>query len=257
MKALELVGQKFARFVVIAREPNNKNGQAMWLCRCECGKQRRHTSATLTTGHVQSCGCIRGWRNRLETKACTRCKVVQAQKRFGWLKKHHRGKPEIHRDSWCRDCRRAYKHHASYRAVVNKRLAVRQRLDPQYRARCRASAKRFANLYRTLEKARLIEKYGSLKLAYLDRRLGQKFGVTLRQYYAMCKAQQRKCAICRKAPRLRRLAIDHDHRNGRARELLCNNCNLGLGNFQDDLALLRRAMAYLRKHARLARRKAA
>lgn len=57
------------------------------------------------------------------------------------------------------------------------------------------------------------------------------------------------CAICGKLPGKtnggRPLAVDHDHKTGRVRGLLCENCNNGLGRFKDNPAFLREAVGYL------------
>jgi hypothetical protein len=60
--------------------------------------------------------------------------------------------------------------------------------------------------------------------------------------------QENKCKICgipeEKAPR-GRLAVDHCHETGQLRGLLCNNCNVGLGQFKDNPNLLTAAIEYL------------
>lgn len=57
---------------------------------------------------------------------------------------------------------------------------------------------------------------------------------------------QENCGICEQpfGPN-RRSCVDHDHATGEVRGLLCYPCNSGLGMFQDNIPLLRRAIAYL------------
>lgn len=56
------------------------------------------------------------------------------------------------------------------------------------------------------------------------------------------------CGICGTHEwngRHKRPHVDHDHKTGKVRGILCSECNTGLGKFKDDLTLLRRAMDYL------------
>lgn len=53
-----------------------------------------------------------------------------------------------------------------------------------------------------------------------------KYGLTERQYRIMLRQQKGRCAICRRLPKTRRLAVDHSHgADKRVRGLLCYHCN--------------------------------
>jgi hypothetical protein len=71
----------------------------------------------------------------------------------------------------------------------------------------------------------------------------RKYGLTVEQVEAMKEAQGGACAICE--CRLVSQCIDHDHRTGSVRGLLCFSCNVGIGHLRDDPRILRAALAYL------------
>lgn len=71
-----------------------------------------------------------------------------------------------------------------------------------------------------------------------------RFGIGLAEYEALLTAQGGVCAICGTQPN-KALAVDHCHRSGRIRGLLCGICNTALGGFKDDQALLTKAIEYL------------
>lgn len=60
-----------------------------------------------------------------------------------------------------------------------------------------------------------------------DKYLRRKYGVSLRWYNSKLKKQKNKCEICGKHQRdeKRRFAVDHNHKTGKVRGLLCNYCN--------------------------------
>lgn len=79
-------------------------------------------------------------------------------------------------------------------------------------------------------------------------------GCDTEQYQTLLDRQDGKCAICGVSEGHRscrgtscRLAIDHDHRTGAIRGLLCGNCNRGLGRFKDSIAILESALRYLKR----------
>jgi hypothetical protein len=75
----------------------------------------------------------------------------------------------------------------------------------------------------------------------------RKYGLSVPEYTAMVARQNGICAVCLKVPGKGRmgLCIDHDHRRRKLRSLLCGRCNLGVGNFKDDSAAMRRAADYV------------
>ncbi len=72
--------------------------------------------------------------------------------------------------------------------------------------------------------------------------LRRRYGITAEHFDQMFAEQGGLCAICRDAPAEH---VDHDHRTGRVRGLLCFNCNGALGQFRDRADLMLRAFAYL------------
>lgn len=79
--------------------------------------------------------------------------------------------------------------------------------------------------------------------------LKRKFGITPEQYDEMLAAQGGVCALCGRTPRDDiSLHVDHDHRTGVIRKLLCFQCNNALGDLGDDPDLLRAAADYLDAH---------
>lgn len=89
---------------------------------------------------------------------------------------------------------------------------------------------------------------------YFFNQIKAKYGISKQDYLNMKEAQNNKCAICfeeETAPNTwkedlsRRLAIDHDHRTGLVRGLLCYRCNTTLGKVDDNIKLLQNMIAYL------------
>jgi hypothetical protein len=85
--------------------------------------------------------------------------------------------------------------------------------------------------------------------------LREKYRLTPADYAAMLTAQGGVCAVCRRpeivrgrggAPR--RLAVDHDHRTGAVRQLLCHRCNLVTWAVEENPGLLDAVRLYLAKH---------
>ena len=83
--------------------------------------------------------------------------------------------------------------------------------------------------------------------------LRRKYGISSEEFYKLLKSQEGRCSICRvemdsttrqNAPK--KVQVDHDHKTGQVRGLLCFSCNTGLGKFRDSEELLHKAIAYLK-----------
>jgi hypothetical protein len=85
-----------------------------------------------------------------------------------------------------------------------------------------------------------------------DYYLRKRFGISFDDYSRMCSRQHGKCAICCAPPgngRSKRfLHVDHDHKTGEVRGLLCNSCNLMIGMARDRADVLKAAAQYLDRH---------
>lgn len=85
--------------------------------------------------------------------------------------------------------------------------------------------------------------------------LRYKFKLTIDEYEQMQLAQNNLCAICyqnetnvdKRWNKLRDLAVDHCHRTGTIRALLCTKCNILLGTVNDNVSILENAIKYLQR----------
>lgn len=73
-------------------------------------------------------------------------------------------------------------------------------------------------------------------------RLKRIYGIDDEQYQSLLKTQNGQCAICQST---HRIVLDHDHKTGKVRAFLCDDCNVILGRAKDDAKRLRAAADYL------------
>jgi hypothetical protein len=81
--------------------------------------------------------------------------------------------------------------------------------------------------------------------SYRHYKLRLKYGIGAAEVDAMVARQGGVCAICEERPAVQ---VDHDHKTGKVRGILCDGCNGGLGAFGEDLDLMERAAKYLKFH---------
>ena len=56
---IDLTGKQFGRLTVVAYAGQGGDGQAKWLCKCECGAMTYGSSGNIRSGRMKSCGCLR------------------------------------------------------------------------------------------------------------------------------------------------------------------------------------------------------
>lgn len=70
-----------------------------------------------------------------------------------------------------------------------------------------------------------------------------RYDLSEKEFFALVEQFNGKCGICKDRDFE---AIDHDHETGQVRGLLCNQCNMSLGGFKDNIEVLEAAIAYLK-----------
>jgi hypothetical protein len=175
-------------------------------------------------------------------KKCWKCLATKSIENFG---KHPNardgrvGKCKSCVLAWEREYRRRFPEKAKKRYRRYRKSPVYKAYQAKYRDSGRA---RLAQLrHRASPKAKITQRKWALKKFY---------GITIQDYENMFSAQGGRCAICGSEPsKIHRLQVDHCHKTGRVRSLLCFTCNAGLGSFGDNADRLTSAVAYLRSHA--------
>ncbi len=77
-----------------------------------------------------------------------------------------------------------------------------------------------------------------------------RYGITIEEFNRMVAGQNGLCAIClAPAKNGRNLFVDHCHKTGALRGLLCSECNLGIGSLKDSRDVLLNAAKYLEGYA--------
>lgn len=167
-------------------------------------------------------------------RTCTVCKVTKEPKEF-----HKRAYARSGYTSYCKACKIAYD-----KDYVYKNRAKSKVQDKLYREMNKDKLEQYGKNYYKANKEKVNKKNN--KNFYM-----QKYGITLERKLEMIKEQENKCFIC-SVTLLGTLDgyVDHDHKTGKVRAILCRYCNMGLGSFRDTPALLVEAVKYLKLHGK-------
>jgi hypothetical protein len=152
-------------------------------------------------------------------KRCSKCNKEKPLTKF-----HKRSGRKNSFGSWCKDCMN--EHSKIYRI---KNIEKENRRRKNYRACHKKEMKEVSIRYN----------------------LKRQFNLTPEQYDDILTKQNGRCAICgiHQSEIDYRLAVDHSHSTGNVRGLLCHQCNMGIGNLNDSVEILRKAIEYLERRS--------
>ncbi|HEX5533437.1 MAG TPA: endonuclease VII domain-containing protein [Actinomycetales bacterium] len=189
-------------------------------------------------------------------KRCPKCKLEKAIEEFG---KNSRSKDGL--ANYCRACFRLI--HQDHRERKRKQRGVVRRTPPKVVPegmkwcpdcdKClpvarfcknRRTKTGLATHCRECAAARQIESMRRLHGNARHYHLVRRYGIGEREFDEMVERQNGKCPICRSSLG-EKPHVDHDHKTGAIRGILCFNCNAGLGKYGDDPERLVRAAQYL------------
>lgn len=151
-------------------------------------------------------------------KTCNKCKIEKPLTEFHSSKLYSDGKRAV-----CKNCRKMY--------------------DPKW---WKQNKKRATELSRKWQK----ENVNYTKKNSKNQNLKWNYGITLEDFDRMALEQNNTCAICKSdnSQFTKSLFVDHCHKTGKIRGLLCKKCNSGIGFLGETVEALQRAIEYLKKH---------
>lgn len=149
-----------------------------------------------------------------QDKVCSKCTTNKSVEDFSCDASRADG-----RNVYCKPCK--------------KQITINYKSAPGYRVRLNKSNREWQ------------KKHPSRKKAYGRKANLKSKGLTIDAWHVMLGEQYGLCKICHTINDGSILNVDHDHLTGRVRGLLCDRCNLGLGQFFDSPIRLQSAIAYL------------
>jgi hypothetical protein len=160
-------------------------------------------------------------------KQCSNCKEIKNLEFFGT-----RPDGKLKKRSWCKYCekmRRQLPENVNKDKIRSKALWRKIQTNPELRQtrlfKIRESKKKQPNYWR--------------------KDLLKRYNLTVENYNKLVVIQNNKCKICQVLPRTY-LYVDHCHKTGIIRGLLCQKCNSGIGLLQDSVEILQKAINYLK-----------
>jgi len=173
-------------------------------------------------------------------KKCNVCKETKSEDSFGTNGISKNGKRYL--KSKCRDCDNKRKRELN-KEKPELSKAVNKRFYEKNAQKMRDKAKKWREENPEKSKQQCREWYKKNKDRAKCYNLNYKYGISLNDYKKMQKEQNNKCYICKIKDD--NLVVDHNHKTGEVRKLLCVSCNIFIGKMEKDTDRLMAALNYL------------
>lgn len=177
-------------------------------------------------------------------KTCSRCKQVldfdayytDASKKDG-------------RSSRCISCLKD-SHRQYYEQNKNQLASYAKKIYHQNREKIRERRKELRQLNPEKKREEARRNYCPKKNKLRGWKQAGIVGMTLEKYQQLLDQQNYSCAICNthESKFKKALSLDHDHSTGKARGLLCDNCNRALGYLKESETIVNNLLTYIRCH---------
>jgi hypothetical protein len=156
----------------------------------------------------------------------------------------------------CSECSTKFPQHGRKQTCSKKCHRIKQRKTKKNTDESRWSAILSRNDISDNAKKLLLESESLKTIARHAVCIKHKYGITAEDYLNILETQGNVCAICKNketaidkhSKRVKNLAVDHNHKTGKVRGLLCSACNRGIGYFKEDKRSLYEAIEYLKKY---------
>mgnify|MGYP001598902286 CR=1 FL=1 len=127
-------------------------------------------------------------------------------------------------------------YHSSYCRICHNELGRKHRKNNRDKYILKA------RIYYSENREKILKESKEYYLKYRNKATAKRYGISLVEYEDLLQTANNQCQICRTTETLR---VDHDHKTGKVRGILCLHCNSGLGYFKDSQKLLKVAIKYL------------
>ena len=165
-------------------------------------------------------------------KRCPKCKLILDIQNFN---RDRSTKDGLY--PWCKSCVKR-KDAVNYRSNKETKLLRNKQYDRDNPEKKTARNKRYA---------------ASNSKKRREQGIKYRHGITTEQYNELLRIQNNCCAICGKdfalITNIKNIHLDHDHKTGAIRSILCGKCNVALGHVDDNIGVLYKMISYLVAHS--------